>query len=214
MMGHNPEAMYRAFWEAWEGIEPCFAERLGAAGLRINDKGEVVSEEKIRTFGTGATRDNDTDKPDYEGFLSPLVLAEYARYMHKNRKQSDGQLRASDNWQKGIPRDQYIKSAWRHFMDWWVVHRARGCAYDDLTETREAICALMFNAMGYLHELLEHPPVVDTDGVHRVFEAAHDIKEGDLLKVDGDKVARHLADSSGKKVARHLPGSFVREREV
>ena len=69
----------------------------------------------VRTFDTGATRDTDDGKLDYEGFISPLVLERFARYMHTHRLQPDGTLRDSDNWQKGIPRDQYIKSAWRHF---------------------------------------------------------------------------------------------------
>lgn len=101
----------------------------------------------MRQFDTGATRDTDENKLDYEGFLSPLVLAEYAKYMNKNRVQADGKLRDSDNWQKGIPRDVYMKSAWRHFIEWWASHRM-----GDSVARREAICALLFNAMGYLHE--------------------------------------------------------------
>jgi hypothetical protein len=71
--------------------------------------------------------------------------------MHKHRIQSDGSLRASDNWQKGIPLDAYMKSQWRHHMDWWSLHRAGG-SQEDL---EEAICAVLFNAQGYLHELLK-----------------------------------------------------------
>ena len=109
-----------------------------------------------RKFETGATRDTDKGKLDYEGFFSPLVLEERARYMHKHREQSDGQYRESDNWQKGIPRKDYMKSAWRHFKDWWTLHRGyRAVDRDGNTvEIKEAICALMFNAEGYLHELL------------------------------------------------------------
>ena len=106
--------------------------------------------ENIRTFETGATRDSDVGKLDYEGFLSPHVLKRYAEYMHKHRIQTDGNLRASDNWQKGIPYDTYMKSAWRHFMDWWFWHRRN----DNLVLTEEAICGLLFNAMGYLHRLM------------------------------------------------------------
>jgi hypothetical protein len=105
----------------------------------------------MRHFETGATRDDETDKLDYEGFFSPLVLKRYAEYMHKHRFQADGEMRSSDNWQKGIPKDVYMKSAWRHFMDWWTMHRAD---YDS-DELEEAICALIFNAMGYLHEELK-----------------------------------------------------------
>ena len=101
----------------------------------------------VRQFGTGATRDIDTDKLDFEAFLSPLVLRAYAEYLHKHRMQSDGKLRAGDNWQKGIPKSVYMKSAWRHFFDWWDGHRTG-------TVNKEAILALMFNSMGYLFEIL------------------------------------------------------------
>jgi hypothetical protein len=104
----------------------------------------------MREFETGATRDSDMEKFDYEGFLSPLVLEEFACYMHKNRKQASGEMRDSDNWQKGIPVTVYMKSMWRHFMELWLNHRW----YQNEMEMREALCALMFNVMGYLHEIL------------------------------------------------------------
>lgn len=106
---------------------------------------------KMRTFQTGATRNLDEDKFDYEGFLSPLVVRAYGNYMHKNRKQADGTIRASDNWQKGIPKDAYIKSGFRHFMDWWLEHRG----YKGRDGIEDALCGLLFNTMGYLHEYLK-----------------------------------------------------------
>jgi hypothetical protein len=104
-----------------------------------------------RTFSTGATRDNDDHKLDYEGFLSPLVLEAYANYMHPKRTMPGGTIRASDNWQKGIPLDAYMKSKWRHFMDVWKNHRGLP-AQDDL---KTALLADLFNTMGYLHEVLK-----------------------------------------------------------
>lgn len=106
---------------------------------------------QVRRFDTGATRDLDTTKLDYEGFLSPLVLKRFAEYMHENRLLRDGTLRDSDNWQKGIPADAYMKSGYRHFMDWWTEHR--GIVTDEGLEL--ALCGLLFNAMGYLHEHLK-----------------------------------------------------------
>ena len=103
----------------------------------------------FRTFDTGATRDVDTDKFDYEGFLSPLVLEAYAKYMHKNRYQKDGNIRDSDNWQKGIPLTAYMKSLWRHFFSLWKSHR--GLKTEEDIET--SLCAILFNASGYLYEL-------------------------------------------------------------
>ena len=106
----------------------------------------------MRQFDSGATRDTDTSKPDYEGFLSPTVIESYGRYMNKHRVQADGKARDSDNWQKGIPRDVYMKSLFRHFMDVWRMHRSE-VAPD--SEMHEALCAMLFNVMGYLHEDLK-----------------------------------------------------------
>jgi len=105
----------------------------------------------VREFESGATRDDETNKLDYEGVLSSKVLVEFAKYMNKHRVQSDGSLRASDNWQKGIPMDVYMKSAWRHFMDMWMEHRKLG-SRDGM---EEAVMGLLFNVMGYYHEYLK-----------------------------------------------------------
>jgi len=71
--------------------------------------------------------------------------------MHKNRIQSDGNYRASDNWQKGINRDAYIKSMWRHFLDLWLIHRG----YKGRETKEDALNGILFNAMGYLYEELK-----------------------------------------------------------
>jgi hypothetical protein len=105
----------------------------------------------IRQFDTGATRGAEHGKLDYEGFLSPLVLERFAVYMDAHRTQADGNYRESDNWQKGMPQGSYIKSGWRHFMDWWKEHR--GISTKEGLEN--AVCAVMFNAQGYLHEHLK-----------------------------------------------------------
>lgn len=101
----------------------------------------------MRTFSSGATRDNDDNKLDLEGFLSPFALEAYAQYMHGHRIQADGNLRESDNWQKGIPVDQYMKSLWRHFFAVWKGHRQGEI-------DRQDVCAMLFNGMGILHEIV------------------------------------------------------------
>jgi hypothetical protein len=128
-------------WYArWRGI-PVYAYPSG-------EEIGIPMQGSVRAFDTGATRDTDAGKIDYDGFLSYPVLHAFGEYMHQHRIQSDGSLRDSDNWQKGIPRPQYRKSAFRHFIDWWHAHR-RG---EDVTEQA---CALMFNVMGDLHEHLK-----------------------------------------------------------
>ena len=109
----------------------------------------------MRNFDSGATRDTDEGKLDFEGFLSHDVLIRFGQYMNENRIQADGKIRASDNWQKGIPQDAYMKSGFRHFMDWWNCHR--GGEPVDRDVLQDSICALLFNAMGYLHEELKLP---------------------------------------------------------
>jgi hypothetical protein len=105
----------------------------------------------VRQFDSGATRNPDENQLDYEGFLSPIALKRFAEYMHKHRRQADGSLRASDNWQKGIPLDSYVKSLVRHTMDVWLEHRGG--------ESREGIedglCGVLFNGMGMLLETLK-----------------------------------------------------------
>lgn len=129
--------------------------RQAAEAIEVPQRFTGVTSEGIKTrqFDTGATRDSDEGKHDPEGFLSPMVINRFNEYMHKHRHQSDGKLRDSDNWQKGMPLNAYMKSAWRHFLDWWALHRKlRGPSSDDLEET---LCAMLFNTSGYLHEVLK-----------------------------------------------------------
>ena len=112
----------------------------------------------IRDFATGATRSSAQGKPDYEGYLSPLVIEAFGRYMLRHQVQADGNVRASDNWQKGIPQESYIKSLWRHILDLWKMHRGYISIVTDSDgrtwNKQEVACAVMFNVMGYLHEEL------------------------------------------------------------
>lgn len=113
----------------------------------------------MRTFETGATRDSDDSKPDYEGFLSPLFLEGYGQYMHEHRKQADGTLRASDNWQKGIPIKTYQSSLLRHVFTSWALWRGWPVAPERVGDTYrtptllDALYAVAFNVMGMIHEL-------------------------------------------------------------
>lgn len=142
----DPETPYKAmgYVGKQETYDP-YAPNVGLGERR------TVETLPLREFESGATRDTDTGKLDYEGFLSPAVLECYAQYMHKHRVQTDGSLRASDNWQKGMPFEVYMKSLWRHFKDVWSEHRGLG-SQDGL---KDALCGVLFNTMGYLHETLK-----------------------------------------------------------
>lgn len=117
----------------------------------VTETKHITTDPRVRAFSSGATRDLDTNKLDFEGFLSPLVLKRYAEHMHKARRMPNGDMRASDNWQLGIPNDVYMKSMWRHFFDVWNTHRGLDTGSDMETE----LCALLFNVNGYLHETLK-----------------------------------------------------------
>jgi hypothetical protein len=115
----------------------------------------------MRKFDSGATRDSDENKIDYHGFLSHEVLQKYGAYMLRHQKQADGKMRASDNWKKGIPRDAYIKSMYRHFMEvvdlYAEVQPDSGLLTRDLRadydkDMDEALYALLFNVMGFAYE--------------------------------------------------------------
>lgn len=127
---------------------------LGAQGCTCG--ADPVAEhnptQNMRRYETGATRDTDTGKYDYEAFYSPLVVEGYAEYMHRNRFQKDGTVRDGDNWQKGIPLSTYMKSTWRHFFAMWKAHRSgQPFTQQQIDDT----FAILFNVMGYLHEILK-----------------------------------------------------------
>ena len=104
----------------------------------------------LRAFDTGATRDTAEGKLDPEGFTHPMVMEQFYKYMSMNRLQSDGKLRDSDNWQKGIPKTAYMKSLKRHSDEVWKEHRG----FPTRSGIIAALCGIMFNSMGMLHEVL------------------------------------------------------------
>jgi len=105
----------------------------------------------MRKFDSGATRDKDDTKIDPEGFISPVVVKLFSEYMTRHRVQADGELRDSDNWQKGIPGSAYMKSLARHFLDAWLMHRGFEPKTPGAT-WMDSLCGVMFNAMGLMFE--------------------------------------------------------------
>lgn len=160
---------------------------------------KAVDNGTIRQFDTGATRDTSIDKFDYEGFFHPMVLERYAQYMHKHRRQSDGTLRDSDNWCKGMPLSTYIKSGWRHFMDWWKAHR--GMPSRDGIE--DAICGLVFNCFGYLLELLKAKKKVSNE------ESAPKSDLDKILEAADIAEAKRATDAAGWAQLHNLMDTFA-----
>ena len=110
----------------------------------------------MRSYGTGGVRSELGDKLQYEGYFSPMVLRRRAQYMKKHQEQEDGEHREPDNWQNGMPMDDYIDSLFRHFIDIWLNHREVIRLEKD--EVEELLCAMMFNCEGYLFELMKGTP--------------------------------------------------------
>ena len=54
-----------------------------------------------------------------------------------------------------MPLSVYMKSAWRHFWTWWWLHRMMIAGnYPNPLLLEDALCGVIFNASGYLHEQL------------------------------------------------------------
>lgn len=68
----------------------------------------------------------------------------------------DGSVRDSDNWQLGMPLTAYAKGMWRHFLHFWTRHRGWPVRDPGASPNiEEDLCAIIFNAQGYLHELVK-----------------------------------------------------------
>ena len=115
----------------------------------------VRDDGQVREFETGASRGTKEGKLCYSGFFSPLVVRRVAEYMHKHRRMEDGSLREPDNWQKGMPVEEYMDSMWRHFFDVWANQRGWGEFVSSETDLEESLCALFFNVQGMLHEVIQ-----------------------------------------------------------
>jgi len=126
-----------------------------------------MSDNKMRTFETGAIRSDDSDKLNYAACLSPLVLQRYAEYIRSHRKLPDGSMRTDDNWQKGFGLKRWMEAKWRHLMATWSSYylltnsrqneqsEQEVCAnYAEEAAIQESLCAELFNTIGFLHELL------------------------------------------------------------
>lgn len=107
-----------------------------------------MEERTPRTFDTGASRDTDDGKLDFEGALNPEVLHAFVVYMASHSTMTDGSTRSADNWQKGFPEDVIVKSLLRHVMDLWRLHRGAWVERPEdgkVVDWTDALGGAMFN---------------------------------------------------------------------
>ena len=107
----------------------------------------------LRTFASGAARDTDKGKLDYEGFLAAITKKRFAEYMHKNRnvgqcEQFPNGFRPSDNWQLGLDPKETLKSLIRHVEDVHLI--IDGWPEEARESLQDALCAIIFNAQALL----------------------------------------------------------------
>jgi|SRR5690606_29218138 len=110
----------------------------------------------LRMSESGAIRNSDVGKINYQGALSPLILEAYGKYIEKHSLLPDGTRRNNKNWQKlfGTPeehRQVCIESAWRHFIDLLMEHDG----YESRDGIDEALGGLMFNIQAYWFSILK-----------------------------------------------------------
>ena len=109
-----------------------------------------------RVFETGADCSSDAGKPHPSRAWSPLVIAKFAEYMRRHNCDAQPKPRREDQWQLGFPQDSFIESAWRHLEAVWAIHQGYEWRDDrgNLVDLEEALCGVIFNVQGYLHQLL------------------------------------------------------------
>lgn len=113
---------------------------------------------ELREFPSGATRGSKKDKYCYAGFFHPSVLRMFAKYMHKHRVQADGKIRDADNWQKGMPQEEYLDSLLRHVMDVWLISKHEfviDVETKQIVTMGDALCGILFNTMGMMLNILK-----------------------------------------------------------
>jgi hypothetical protein len=158
----------------------------------------------VRRFESGATRSTG-NKLDPFGFLSPIALHRFSEYMQRHRLQADKTLRDSDNWKKGMPKEEYIRSFIRHALDFWAVTSGEDPRFDkSVTDPEEIACAILFNIQGYLHELHTKRNYIfaQTDGIaplERPMGSSGCVMDG-LIVIDDDLSAE--VDAAFERIQR------------
>lgn len=158
---------------------------VAAESLLDQEDLDVIAEDDdpgmMLEFASGAVRNRKENELAYSGFLSPLALQMFARYMHIHRLTADGSVRDPDNWQRGIPDESYIDSLLRHVMDLWLIYRG----YPEAAREAKfaALAGAFFNVQGLMHNYM-------TEDVAPVEVIEAMLEQGTLTP---DKIAEYIS---------------------
>lgn len=97
----------------------------------------------VRTFTTGAIRDNDDSKEDYIETFSWCAQKRYAQYMTRQKAKY-----GAGNFKKGIPIESYEQSLLRHVQKYLENKYEGGQVELDM----DHLAAMRFNIDGIMHE--------------------------------------------------------------
>lgn len=97
----------------------------------------------VRSFGSGAIRDRETDKEDYTETISWAAFKRYAKYM-TGKKSKYG----SGNFKLGIDIDSYERSMLRHVQK-YMENKYEG---GTIEAQEDHLAAIVFNVFGIMHE--------------------------------------------------------------
>lgn len=128
-----------------------FNSMVNSPGYTSLKTGKTGGDGTLRVSSTGATRDTSANKPEYHRYFNPKTFARFGQYMLEHQVDPRGNYRPGNNWQMGMPREWFVGSLLRHYVEVW--ERFENDTLDG-KDGEDALCAIIFNAQGLLLELL------------------------------------------------------------
>lgn len=141
---------------------------LDASIVMRENREDELKEQAFTRFDTGAVRDSQEGKPDFIEIFPWLFLSRYARYMMPKQKKY-----GAGNFKKGIPKEQYLRSAIRHWQKLMAIEEciSRGITPPpELEPDEDHVSAIIFNLIGYAFEC-------ELERINQIKLTAEELKE-------------------------------------
>lgn len=110
--------------------------------LDLNGQCSLCTLSRKTVFPSGAIRDSQEDKPDFNETISWTAFNRYAKYM-TGKKSKYG----AGNFKRGIPTESYVKSMLRHVDKFMRNTFENG----DDEKNEDHLSAIVFNVFGIMH---------------------------------------------------------------